>query len=74
MDKKDFIAIAYVSTWVLIWGSVGSLIDFPLLGNHIYVAGSIGQISTFLITALITTVIAILLFQNFMNLFKQNKS
>ena len=58
MNKKYFIGISYVSLWVIIWGSIGSLIDYPLLQAEIYVAGSIGQLLTFSITALLSIVIA----------------
>ena len=52
--KKSLFGIAYVSVWVIIWGTVGSLIDLPFLNAEIYSAGSIGQISTFVITAFIS--------------------
>ena len=62
MTKKDLFGIAYVSIWILIWGTVGSLIDFPLLESKIYNAGSIGQYTTFSLTGLIACVISIYLF------------
>ncbi len=62
MQKKDFLGIAYVSVWVIIWGSVGSLIDFPLLENNIYTAGSLGQIITFTLSAIVSAIIAIYFF------------
>ncbi len=62
MIKRVVIGFLYVSTWVIIWGTVGSLIDFPLLKNEIYVAGSLGQIITFLITGLISIIASINLF------------
>ena len=62
MARKDWFGIAYVSFWVLIWGSLGSFIDFPLLKAGIYFAGSIGQVSTFLITGIISIVVAIFLY------------
>jgi len=33
----------YISVWVIIWGTVGSLVDFPLYKNKIYLEGSIYQ-------------------------------
>ena len=62
MKKKDFIGIIYVSLLIIIWGSIGSLIDFPLLQANIYIAGSIGQITTFLITGIVFTLLGIKLF------------
>ena len=54
--------IAYVSVWVIIWGTLGSLIDFPLLQNEVYEASSIGQYITFSLTAIISIVISIILY------------
>ena len=67
MSKKNLIGIAYVSAWVMIWGTIGSLIDFPLLQAQIYSAGSAGQLLTFAITALISLFIAIYLFPKIIN-------
>ncbi|WP_320677193.1 hypothetical protein [Prochlorococcus sp. MIT 1300] len=62
MTKKDWFGIIYVSAWVVIWGSIGSVIDLPLLNREIYVAGSIGQLATFVITAVVSLFIGIWLF------------
>ncbi len=62
MTKKDYLGIAYVSVWVIVWGSFGSLVDFPLLKAGIYIPGSIGQISTFLLTAILSLAIGIWLY------------
>tara|TARA_Y100001968_G_C19444190_1_gene764316 strand:+ start:3591 stop:3800 length:210 start_codon:yes stop_codon:yes gene_type:complete len=62
MNKKNLIGIAYVSAWVMIWGTIGSLIDFAFLQESIYVAGSTGQLLTFSISALLSIFIAIYLF------------
>ena len=43
----------YISVWVIIWGTVGSLVDFPLYKNKIYSEGSIYQYLTFTVTAII---------------------
>ena len=56
MDKreKNLKLILYISIWVIIWGSIASLIDFPLLKNGIYSEGDIGQYLTFSITAVLS--------------------
>jgi uncharacterized membrane protein YeaQ/YmgE (transglycosylase-associated protein family) len=61
MNKKTLFGISYVSAWVIIWGTIGSLIDFYFLQNT-YLPGSIGQFSTFIITAFISSIIAIYIF------------
>ena len=61
MNKKTLIGVSYVSSWVIVWGTIGSLIDFYFLQNT-YLPGSVGQFSTFIITAFISSVIAIYLF------------
>ena len=48
----------YISVWVIIWGTLGSFIDYPLYKNHIYQEGSIYQYLTFTITAVITIFVA----------------
>ena len=48
----------YVSAWVIIWGTFGSLIDYPLYKNKIYLEGSIYQYLTFVITAIISIICA----------------
>ena len=40
----------YISLWVIIWGTIGSLVDFPLYTNKIYLEGSIYQYLTFTVT------------------------
>ena len=52
--NKSLKTILYISIWVIIWGSIASLIDFPLLKNGIYNEGEIGQYLTFSITAFIS--------------------
>ena len=61
MNKKTVVGISYVSAWVIIWGTIGSLIDFYFLQNT-YLPGSLGQFSTFIITAIILSIAAIYLF------------
>ena len=62
MGKKEIASILYVAAWVLIWGTVGSLIDFPLLQSGLYLKGSIGQITTFLVTAVFSSILGTWLF------------
>ena len=61
MNKKTLVGISYVSAWIIIWGTIGSLIDFYFLQNT-YLPGSLGQFSTFIITAIISTIAAIYIF------------
>jgi len=44
----------YISAWVMIWGTLGSLIDYPLYKNNIYLEGSVYQYLTFAVTAIIS--------------------
>ena len=57
MNNK-FKVFLYISVWVIVWGSVASLIDFPLLKNGIYNEGDLGQYMTFSLTALISILLA----------------
>jgi membrane protein implicated in regulation of membrane protease activity len=50
--------IVYVSVWVLIWGTVASLMDSMLLIGDVYETGSSGQAVTFLAYAAATVVLA----------------
>ena len=61
MDKKTLVGISYVSIWIIIWGTVGSLVDFYFLQNT-YLPGSSGQFLTFIITGIISTITAIYTF------------
>ncbi len=63
MNKKDLTGIIYVSIAVVIWGTIGSLIDYLFLSKNIYTAGSIGQFTNFTLTGLITTIISIYFFK-----------
>lgn len=63
MNKKYWIGFLYVSICILIWGTIGSLIDYPLLQKDIYQAGSFGQLTTFLAAGIITTIISTILFK-----------
>jgi hypothetical protein len=55
----------YISVWVIIWGSLGSLIDYPLYKNKIYLEGSIYQYLTFAITAIISIIGAKFFYKKF---------
>ena len=68
MNKTTLVGILYVSIWVIIWGTIGSLIDFYFLQNT-YLPGSLGQFSTFIITAIISTIVAIYMFPTINNKF-----
>ena len=56
-------AILYISVWVIIWGTLGSFIDYPLYKNKIYLEGSLYQYLTFTITAIITIVFGKFIYQ-----------
>ncbi len=60
MEKtnKKFKIVLYISVWVIIWGSIASLIDLPFLNNGIYKEGELGQYLTFSFTALISIITA----------------
>ncbi len=64
-DKKTkpLKTILYISAWVMIWGTLGSLIDYPLYKNNIYLEGSIYQYLTFTITAIISIITAKFFYQ-----------
>ncbi len=68
MDEKKsnpVKVILFVSLWVIIWGTLGSLIDYPLYKNKIYLEGSIYQYLTFTITAIISIISAKFLYKKF---------
>ena len=62
-EKKNLKVILYISAWVIIWGSVGSLIDYPLYKAEIYSEGSIWQYLTFSITGIISFFIGFKIFK-----------
>ncbi len=68
MNKKTLVGVSYVSAWVIIWGTVGSLIDFYFL-QHTYLPGSLGQFLTFIITAIISSIAAVYMFPTINNKF-----
>ena len=57
--------ILYVSVWIIVWGTLGSLIDYPLYKNKIYLEGSIYQFLTFTITAIISIISARFFYKKF---------
>ena len=61
MNKKTLVGVSYVSAWIIIWGTIGSLIDFYFLQNT-YLPGSLGQFSTFIITGIVSSIAAIYIF------------
>ena len=50
--------IAYVSVWVVIWGTVASLMDWMLLVGDVYESGTSGQAVTFVVYGAATVVMA----------------
>ena len=61
MTKKTLVGVSYVSAWIIIWGTIGSLIDFYFLQNT-YLPGSLGQFSTFIFTAIISSILGVYMF------------
>ena len=55
----------YISAWVIIWGTFGSFIDYPLYKNKIYLEGSIYQYLTFTTTAIFSIVCANFFYKKF---------
>ena len=56
--NKKIKVFLYISIWVIIWGSIASLIDLPFLKNGIYNEGDLGQYFTFSFTAMISIISA----------------
>jgi len=56
--NNKFKVFLYISIWVIIWGSIASLIDLPFLKNGIYSEGDLGQYLTFSFTAMISIITA----------------
>lgn len=50
--------IIYVSVWVVIWGTVASLMDWMLLTGEVYEIGTSGQAITFIVYGAATVVMA----------------
>jgi hypothetical protein len=58
--------VAYVSIWVLVWGTAASIADFVLLERGAYEAGTLGQAVTFACYGIATVVLAIRLSGRFL--------
>jgi hypothetical protein len=58
--------VAYVSVWVLLWGTAASLADIVLLGRGAYAAGSSGQAITFVSYGVASVVLAVRLAARFL--------
>jgi len=58
--------VAYVSGWVLFWGTAASITDFVLLEREVYPAGTAGQAITFAAYAIATVVLAVRLAPRFL--------
>ncbi len=56
--NNKFKVFLYISVWVIIWGSIASLIDLPFLKNGIYSEGDLGQYLTFSLTGMISIIFA----------------
>ena len=63
MDKKFWIGFAYVSISIVLWGTIGSIIDYPLLQKNVYEAGSLAQFLTFFLTGTVISILAIQIFK-----------
>ena len=61
--SKTLKIFLYISVWVIVWGSIASLIDFPLLKSNVYEEGDILQYLTFSMTAFISIIGAKYLYQ-----------
>tara|TARA_Y100001978_G_C23366211_1_gene278825 strand:+ start:285 stop:494 length:210 start_codon:yes stop_codon:yes gene_type:complete len=57
-NNNKFKVFLYICVWVIIWGSIASLIDLPFLKSGIYSEGDLGQYLTFSITAMISIIFA----------------
>ena len=62
MTKKQLFGVCYVSVWVVLWGTIGSLIDLPFLRADVYEVGSLGQALTFTLTAAASSLVGYLLY------------
>jgi hypothetical protein len=58
--------VAYVSVWVLLWGTAASLADAVLLEREAYAPGTPGQAITFLSYGAAAVVLAIRLSRRFL--------
>ena len=56
--NRTFRGVTYVSVWVVIWGTVASLMDWLLLTGEVYETASSGQVVTFIAYGAATVVMA----------------
>ena len=56
--NRTFRGVVYVSAWVVIWGTVASLMDWMLLTGEVYETASSGQAVTFIAYGAATVVLA----------------
>lgn len=64
--EKTLKGVAYVSVWVLLWGTAASLADVVLLEREAYSPGTAGQAITFFSYGAATVVLAIRLAGRFL--------
>jgi hypothetical protein len=64
--QRTLRGVAYVSVWVLLWGTAASLADAVLLERGAYAAGSGGQAITFVSYGAASVVLAIRLAGRFL--------
>ncbi|MEB3104604.1 MAG: hypothetical protein VKN17_02345 [Cyanobacteriota bacterium] len=64
--EKTLKGVAYVSVWVLLWGTAASLADYVLLEREAYTPGTPGQLITFFSYGAATVVLAIRLAGRFL--------
>jgi hypothetical protein len=58
--------VAYVSVWVLLWGTAASIADAVLLDRGVYDAGTAGQAITFVSYGAASVVLAVKLAGRFL--------
>ena len=62
-ENKNVKVVLYISAWIIIWGSVGSLIDYPLYKAEIYNEGSIWQYLTFTVAGVLSFFIGLKIYK-----------
>ena len=58
--------VAYVSIWVVLWGTISSLADWLLLQAGVYTGSSFGQAATFIGYGAACVVLAVRLSRRFL--------
>lgn len=64
--NRTFKGVAYVSVWVLLWGTAASVADLVLLERGAYAAGTTGQAITFTSYGIAAVVLAVRLSGRFL--------